>query len=362
MNLDVVILAGGRGERFWPLSRSLRPKQLLDLVGDRSLLEATLGRVAPRVSPERTWVVIGGDLRPAVEKLALGVPPDRWLWEPVGRNTAAAVGAATERILAAHGDAAILALPADHWIPDPDRFWAAVERGRALLRQGRELVIFGLRPSYPETGYGYIERGDAVDAIDGAYVVSRFHEKPDLELARSYLARGEFYWNAGIFLFRAEAMARLLRVHVPEMATPLDAVRSRLATGETAAADPAVWRAFFEAAPSISLDHGVLERAADVTMIEAEFDWSDLGSWTSLAGLIPADARGNHQRGDVMSIDSEGCVLYAEDGGMVAVLGVRDLIVVRSGDATLVCPRDRAQEVRRLVNEGKADARLRRFF
>lgn len=362
MDLDVVILAGGRGERFWPLSRRLRPKQLLDLVGDRSLLEATVERLASRVAAERTWVVTGSDLRPAVLALGLGVPESRWLWEPVGRNTAAAIGAATERILAAHGETEILVLPSDHWVPDPVRFWEAVDRGQRLLRGGRDLVIFGLRPTYPETGYGYIERGGPVDGLAGCFSVAEFHEKPDGEQARAYLERGGFYWNAGIFLFRASSLARRLRNLLPEMAAPLDALRRRLSAGERAADDPDVWRAFFEAAPSISFDHGVLERSDDVSMVEADFPWSDLGTWTSLADVMPSDPHGNRSSGEVMSLDSEGCVLYADDGGLLAVLGVKDLVVVRSGDATLVCPRDRAQEVRRLVQEGRADARLARFF
>jgi mannose-1-phosphate guanylyltransferase len=357
MELYAVILAGGRGERFWPLSRSDAPKQMLRLVGEETLLGATLRRVSSRVLPANTLVVIGADLRPAAERLGLPLPAAQYLWEPVGRNTAAAVGAAVERIGVVPGRA-LLVLPSDHWIPDDEAFWRAVDAGLALLASGEPVVTFGLRPLYPETGYGYIERGEALPVVPGAFRAVRFHEKPDARRAHTYVESGRCVWNSGIFLFDAAAMAGLLRHHLPEMAPTLDRLRADLAAGEDAAA----WSRYFEAATAVSLDHGVMEKAARVAVLEVGFDWSDLGTWTSLGDRLPADAEGNRKRGDVMTLDSSECVLYSGEGGLLAVLGVHDLIVVRVGDATLVCPRGRAQEVRRLVQEGKADARLGRFF
>jgi mannose-1-phosphate guanylyltransferase len=357
MELHAVILAGGRGERFWPLSRSDAPKQMLRLVDEESLLGATLRRVSGRILLANTLVIIGADLRPATERLGLPLPDAQFIWEPVGRNTAAAVGAAVERIGAVPGRA-LLVLPSDHWIPDDAAFWRAVDAGLGLLADGESVVTFGLQPLYPETGYGYIERGEALPDATGAYRVRRFHEKPDPERAQAYLDGGCFLWNSGIFLFDAVAMATLLRLHLPEMTPVLDRLRGDLAAGQESVA----WARYFETATAVSIDHGVMEKADRVAVLEVGFEWSDLGTWTSLGDRLPKDANGNRVRGEVMALDSSDCVLYSGDGGLLAVLGVDDLIVVRVGDATLVCPRARAQDVRRLVQEGKGDARLRRFF
>jgi mannose-1-phosphate guanylyltransferase len=357
MEVHAVILAGGRGERFWPLSRSDAPKQMLRLVGEETLLGATLERVAHRVAGECTWIIAGEDLRPAVDRLNLSLPPAQYLWEPIGRNTAAAIGAAVERIGAQPGRA-LLVLPSDHLVPDVAAFWSAVDRGLALLRAGEPIVTFGLRPLYPETGYGYIERGEALGAADGAYRIRRFHEKPDAERADAYVRSGTCLWNSGIFLFDAAAMAGLLRLHLPLMAPVLDRLRSDLVAGD----EQEAWNRYFQDATAVSIDHGVMEKTERVAVLEAGFEWTDLGNWTSLGDRLPGDGAGNRVRGEVLALDSTDCVLYSGEGGLLAVLGVDDLIVVRVGDATLVCPRARAQEVRRLVQEGKIDARLRRFF
>lgn len=369
MELHAVVLAGGKGERFWPLSRAHSPKQLLRLLGEETLLGATLERVAPRVKPERSWVILSAESRSSVERLKLSGRAGRWLWEPVGRNTAAAIGAAVELILAERDDAEVLVLPSDHWIPDAAAFWRTVDSGRAALGRGVPLVTFGIQPAYPETGYGYIERGAPLEGIPSAHQVALFHEKPDAARARQYVEGGRCYWNSGIFLFPAATMAELLRRHVVDLAAPLDRLRAEVrAAGVGARAffsgspEPTAWRRYFEEAPAISIDHGVMERAERVAVIEAAFAWSDLGNWTSLAEQLPSDRAGNRSRGDTLVLDSEACVLFSESGGLLAVLGVRDLIVVRVGDATLVCPKERAQEVRRCVHEGRLDDRLRRFF
>lgn len=364
MSLHVVILAGGRGERFWPLSRRLRPKQLLPLVGDRSLLEATVSRVASRVQPAHRWIAAAVDLRSSLDQLPLEVPRGHFLWETIGRNTAPALGAAAESILA-EGGGPLVVLPSDHWIPDAEEFWRSLGVAETLLVDHAERVVtLGITPSYPETGYGYIERAELLPlpatAPTGlrAYRVRSFHEKPSFERAEAYLAAGDCYWNSGIFLFDAAGVARLLRRHCPEMAPALDRLRTALSRGPTAED----WSAYYEACPSISIDYAVAERAEDVAVVEAPFAWSDLGSWPAWGDQQPVDARGNRVRGPVLAQDSADCLLYSEDGGLLAVLGVQGMIVVRVGDATLVCAKDRAQEIRRLVEEGKLDARFARHF
>jgi mannose-1-phosphate guanylyltransferase/mannose-6-phosphate isomerase len=357
MDLHAVILAGGRGERFWPLSRNRRPKQLLALLGEESLLESTLGRITPHVSPTRIWIVAGADLQSEVESLSLGVPPGQLIWEGVGRNTAAAIGAAAESVLV-EGDADLLVLPSDHWISDAAALWQTIEMGRALLEQGHALVTFGIRPLYAETGYGYIERGEPTGPGSGSWRVACFHEKPGPEQAKTYLRNGNYYWNSGIFLFRAGTIAQLLRRHVAGMDQALDRLRKDLRDG----IDPAGWLRYFEASPAISIDHGVMEKADSVAVVEARFGWSDLGTWTSIAEHLPENAAGNRTRGEVLAQDSNNCILVSDGDGLLAVVGVKDLVVVRVGDATLVCPKSRVQDVRAIVQEGKSDARLRRFF
>ena len=356
MSLHAVILAGGRGERFWPLSRRARPKQLLPLISDVSLLEGTLERIALRVPRERRWIAAAEDLKPTLVEMPLELPPDQILWETVGRNTAPALGAAAECVLA-KGGGTMLVLPSDHWIPDAEAFWAAVDVGETLIDAGSERVVtFGIEVAYAETGYGYVERGAPLGSSGRAFVVSHFHEKPDLERAQRYAARPGFYWNSGIFVFDAAGVASLLRRHVPSMEAPLERLRHELRQGSVR------WSDYYEACPAISIDYAVAEQADDVAVVEARFPWSDLGAWPAWGEQQIPDANGNRARGNVLNLDSEDCLLYSEGEGLLATLGVKDLIVVRVGDATLVCAKDRAQEIRRLVEEGKLDAKLRPFF
>ncbi len=361
MKLHAAILAGGRGERFWPLSRSDTPKQLLTIFDHKTLFEKTVDRLCEGLSPDCIWTVAGVDMKPAILGLMPGLSRERCIWESAGRNTAAAIGAVCERILREE-DSALLVVPSDHWIPDCARFWRAVQNGLCAMDRGLHLVTFGIRPAYPETGYGYVERGEVLEKDKGLYRAARFHEKPDADRAASYVAQGTFYWNSGIFLFQASTMASLLRELVDGIATPLEDLRAGLAASSPGREPEDVWHRYFESAPSISIDNGVMEKAADVAVVEARFPWSDLGNWTSWGDLVAEDENGHRRQGEILAIDSEDCILYSGDGGLLAVLGVSDLIAVRVGDATLVCPRDRAQEVRTLVKEGKLDDRLRRFF
>ncbi len=361
MKLHAAILAGGRGERFWPLSRSDTPKQLLTIFDHKTLFEMTVDRLRDGLPMDRIWTVAGVDMKPAILRLMPGLSSERCIWESAGRNTAAAIGAVCERILREE-DTALLVVPSDHWIPDCTRFWRAVETGQSALDSGLPLVTFGIRPAYAETGYGYIERGEVLEPEKGLYRAARFHEKPDADRAASYVARGSFYWNSGIFLFQASIMASLLRELVDGMAAPLEELRAGLAASGPGREPADVWHRYFESAPSISIDNGVMEKAADVAVVEAGFPWSDLGNWTSWGDLVAADQDGHRRQGDVLAMESKDCILYSGDGGLLAVLGISDLIVVHVGDATLVCPRNRAQEVRTLVREGKLDERLRRFF
>ena len=369
MQTDVVVLAGGRGERFWPLSRRSRPKQILGLVGDSSLLRATVDRALHRLPLDRIWAVAPVDLESVLRAEVPEIAPERWIWETVGKNTAPAVGGVVAAILEdarreGEVDRRVLVLPADHWIPDADSFWTAVDAGERIVDGQGSLVTFGIRVSRPEIGYGYIERGEPIDGTGlPAFAARQFHEKPERTRAEEYERAGRFYWNAGIFLFSALRMAEEICRHAPELESAFEALQEGLR--RTAGEDPAgrrtaVWNPYFTQCPSISIDRAVMERSDRVAVIEAPFVWDDLGSWTSWGDHATEDDAGNRIRGEVLALDAVRNVVYSDDGGMVAILGVEDLVVVRTADATLVCPRGRVQEIRELVRLGQAKG-LSRF-
>lgn len=388
MSVYVAILAGGRGERFWPLSRATRPKQVLRLAGDQSLLAQAVSRAKSGASADHVWIVSGAEQKDALEELSLPLSPDQFLWEPIARNTAPAIGAAAARVSASAAgdeDALLLVLPADHWIPDTAAFWRSVERGSKVALARDAIVTFGIPVARPETGYGYIERGEPL--AEAVFAVDRFHEKPTLAVAREYLASGRFYWNAGIFLARPRILLEEMAHHIPQMAQPLETLKAMLERQEKQIESPHAplkrdevgespqrraepvpsgfsegWRDYFEQCPSITIDHGVLERSSRVAVVEAEFSWSDVGGWESWADLQQEDTEGNRASEGLITHDARDNIVFAEPGHLVALLGVSDLVVVQTDDVTLVCPRERAQEVRELVKRGRADERWKDRF
>ncbi len=336
---SALVLAGGRGERFWPWSRPERPKQLLPLLGGRSPLEVTLERLEGLVAPERTWVLTGRPLVAAVRAL---VPPGvRVVGEPAGRSTApaAALGALLAR--AAGQTQAMAVLPADHWIEPVERFRATARRALALAEREPLLVTIGVRPDRPETGLGYIERGAAL-AEPGAYRVASFREKPDARTAAEFVACGRFDWNSGMFFWRPEVLWEAMRAHRPAVARAMAAFEEPLPPGDL---DGALDRAF-AAVESISVDYAVMEKAQNAAVLAADFEWDDLGSWNAWARLQPQDENQNVVVGDAVVVDSRRCIVVSESTRL-ALLGAEDLIVVEHAGATLVCPRLRSDEVRR---------------
>ncbi|MFH1145154.1 MAG: sugar phosphate nucleotidyltransferase [Candidatus Eisenbacteria bacterium] len=353
--LEAAILAGGRGERFWPLSRRGRPKQLLRLTGEESLLRSCWSRLRVRLPAERIHVIAASDLREAVLRELPELSAERFLGEPVGRNTAPAVAVAAALALRRGEDPIQLVVPADHWIDEPARFWEDVATAVAVAAAGdAPLVTLGIPITRPETGYGYIERGAARAEAPGAYRVARFHEKPDLETARGYQESGDFYWNSGMFVWRASAVLEELARHMPQ----LHALVLPLAR----ASDPvSLLPDVFARAQAHSIDNGLLEHSSRVAVVEARFDWTDLGNWSSWAERRVADAAGNTSAGEVVAVDSSDCVLYSQDG-LIATLGVRNLVVVKTGDVTLVIDRDRCQDVRGILEAIRAKADLSEYL
>lgn len=357
MRIHAVVLAGGRGERFWPLSTRDHPKQILPLVGERSLLQESISRLEGWVPREARWIASGTNLVPRIREQLPEIDPDHLVAEPIARNTASAIGATAAIIEARDPGAILLVLPSDHWIPDADDFRRDVEKTAAAAAAVGGLHLFGVRIAYPETGYGYVERGDEVPGHPGTYHVVRFHEKPDRENAVAYASRPDMLWNSGIFVWKAEAILDAIATHVPEGRAAMDELRAGLLR-EDGRITPSVRGSldrFFHEMPNESIDYAVLERHDDTYVTHANFRWSDLGNWLSWGAIRCPDERGNRGQGSSLLIDSEDCVIYSEGDGLVALLGVRDLIVVRLDGVTLVCARDRAQEVRRLARSLDAD-------
>ncbi|WP_127170786.1 mannose-1-phosphate guanylyltransferase/mannose-6-phosphate isomerase [Xanthomonas euvesicatoria] len=343
-----IILSGGSGTRLWPLSRESYPKQFLPLVGDKSMLQSTWLRAAP-VAGHAPIVVANEEHRfMAAEQLQqLGVKPSAILLEPKGRNTAPAIAVAALEATRDGADPLLLVLPSDHVIQNEAAFQAAVTLAATAAEQGK-LVTFGIKPTAPETGYGYIKAG----AGTGASAVERFVEKPDLATAQSYLASGEYYWNSGMFLFRASRYLEELRKFHPAIA---DACQKAWENGKRDADFTRLDKDAFAASPSDSIDYAVMEKTADAVVVPLDADWNDVGSWSSLRDVSKQDAQGNAHHGDVIQLDCQNT--YAYGSRLIAMVGLEDVVVVETPDAVLVGHRDRIQEVKDIVSQIKTAGR-----
>jgi mannose-1-phosphate guanylyltransferase/mannose-6-phosphate isomerase len=343
-----IILSGGSGTRLWPLSRESYPKQFLPLVGNQSMLQATWQRAAP-VAAHAPIVVANEEHRfVAAEQLQqIGVTPHAILLEPKGRNTAPAIAVAALEASRDGADPLLLVLPSDHVIGDEAAFQAAVRLAAAAAEQGK-LVTFGIKPTAPETGYGYIKAA----AGDGARAVERFVEKPDLATAQSYLASGGYYWNSGMFLFRASRYLEELRKFQPAIA---DACTTAWQAAKRDADFTRLDKDAFAASPSDSIDYAVMEKTADAVVVPLDAKWSDVGSWSALLDVSPQDANGNAHHGDVIEIDCHNT--YAYGSRLIAMVGLQDVVVVETDDAVLVGHRERIQEVKDIVGKIKASGR-----
>ncbi|MBS0209419.1 MAG: mannose-1-phosphate guanylyltransferase [Planctomycetes bacterium] len=344
--LHAVIMAGGSGTRFWPQSRRALPKQFLTFQGSRTLLQETAARCQPAIDAERIWIVTGAALAAETRRQVPEVAPEHVLLEPCGRNTAPCVGLAAMSLLAADPQARMVVMPADHVIAPASAFQQAFARAAAILDEHpRALVLFGVKPSYPSTSFGYIERGAAVDAAAGLYRVGSFREKPDAATAGRYVESGSYYWNCGIFVWGARTILELLGQHEPELGVGLSALGKHLNTpGWNAALDEQ-----FPKLKSISIDYAVLERAEEVYVLEAPFGWDDVGSWQALERLKPADAQGNTVDGTFVGVDTRGCIIRGQADHLIATLGMENCIIVQTPHATLVTQKGNEEAVRQLI-------------
>jgi mannose-1-phosphate guanylyltransferase/mannose-6-phosphate isomerase len=340
-NRYAIVLAGGSGTRLWPLSRTLLPKQLLDLGDGATLLQATVRRVVEAFDATRLYVVTNEEHAFEVRSQLKGLVPQaaaQVLAEPVGRNTLPAILLGLAPIVDADPEAIVGVFPADHRIDDRPAWIAAMDRAAALARDGW-FVTFGIPPRSPETGYGYIHRGEALG--EGSYAAAGFTEKPDLATAQRLLAGGEHFWNSGMFVFRADVFCDAVAAHAPAF------FEWWAARGEHPLVEG------YSALPDMSVDYGVVEKTGRIAMVEAPFDWDDLGSWEALYRLGEKDGSGCVVQGEVLALDCEGSLFYSQ-GSSLAVAGVKDMIVIQTRDATLVCPVSEAQRVKDVVGALKS--------
>jgi mannose-1-phosphate guanylyltransferase len=350
MTLHAVIMAGGSGTRFWPASRQEVPKQLLKIGSPRSMLQTTFDRLSGLVSSQHVLVATNAQLVEAVIAQLPDLPIEHIIGEPVKRDTAPCIGVAASLVQAADKDGMMIVMPSDHVIEPKSEFHRAIQAGLRLIEQDPErIVTFGIRPSYAAESFGYIERGEALVGADGgaAFEVQRFREKPKKELAEEFFQAGTFYWNSGIFLWSAKTILNALRSYEPEMFEHIEKIGQAIGT-------PHFRKEFvehFEAIRGKSIDYAVMERHPKVAVIEAPFQWDDVGSWQAMSRLLKPDAHGNTVEGPFLGIDSKNLIVRTEANHLVVTIGMQDVIVVHTKDATLVAPKHEEERVREVVKQ-----------
>lgn len=362
LSTHAVILAGGRGTRFWPRSRMRTPKQLLNIVGKSTMLEQTVARLRPLFPADHIWTVTNSEQSRALSKQLPSASRKRVLIEPVGRNTAAAIALAAIHVRhAAKGDALLAILPADHFIAKPEIYRKVVEQALRVAQNSGRMVVLGIPPTHPETGFGYIERKSDVSIADAefpVFAVQRFTEKPALALAKEYIASGNFQWNAGMFFWRVSTFLFALKEFLPKTFAALEELSRHIGK----ASYSAKLKKIYPKLENISVDYAILERATslastfNVNVIPAEIGWSDIGSWAAVYELLAKSPEENITSGGSELLDAQGNFFWTPNK-LVAAIGIRDLLVVDTPDALLICPRDRAQDVGKIVKALEARKR-----
>jgi len=347
-----LLLAGGRGTRFWPLSREEHPKQLLQLFSGHSLVEETYARIRPIIPRENILVATTSLLVTRLQQMFFDIPLENFISEPLPRNTAPCIALACARLLGKNKDAILIALPSDHYVVDTNAFLEIMESAVLYARKGY-IVTLGITPTHPETGYGYIKFGEfeqnafeeQQEPKHRARKVLEFIEKPDLDTAVTYLKAGRYLWNSGIFVFRCDEMMEKVKTYLPGLADLVQEVVRLEAMGAPLDTLVNIWAKM----PDISIDYGVMEKAEGLVVLPASIGWSDVGTWRALRSF-PTDDKGNFVRGRVVTLDSRGNVLYCTSG-LLCTIGCKDMVVVATKGAVLVCPIDRTQDVKGLVEE-----------
>lgn len=348
--LHAVIMAGGSGTRFWPASRADYPKQLLRMFGEETMLQSTFTRLSGLVSPEHTLIMTNNQLVDPVRKQLPMVPPEQVIGEPMKRDTAACIGLAATLIANADPSGVMLVLPADHVIQTQQQFQDCMRTGMRLIEQSPDrIVTFGIRPTYAAESFGYIQRGTSLKEAQAgaAFKVASFREKPNRQTAEQYLQAGTYYWNSGIFMWRAQTILEALRQFEPQMMQHIDAIAASVGTPRF----PITLQREFEKINGKSIDYAVMERYDDVAVIEVTFSWDDVGSWQAIGRLTSPDEQGNCVQGKFLPIESQRMIVYGDQEHLIVTIGLQDTIVVHTANATLVAPKSEEERVREVVKQ-----------
>ncbi len=353
MKKTALIMAGGRGERFWPKSRKNLPKQFLSLTSDgKTMIQLTVERILPFVSIQDVYVVTNKDYKELVIEQLPDLPKENILCEPIGRNTAPCIGFGAVYITHKYEDAVMIVLPSDHLIKHAEMFCNTLKEACEIAESGDNLVTLGITPSYPETGYGYI-KFISNQQIGHAYEVERFVEKPDYETANKYFKNGEYLWNSGMFIWKTSTILKNIREYMPELYNGLEVIKNALATSK----QEEILRNEFEKFVSISIDYGILEKSKNIYTLPGNFGWDDVGAWLAISRIRDADDRNNIVSGNVITVDSRNCIIEGADK-LIATIGLQNLIIIDTKDATLICNKDDVGNIKKILEILKNSDRL----
>ncbi len=352
-SIYAVLLAGGKGERFWPKSRRDLPKQLLNIIDDRTMVETTIERISPLIPSERIFIVAREQIKDNLLNINLKIPSENYLFEPKGRNTAPAIGLAAFNLFKIDKESVMVVLPCDHYITEAEEFLDCIRLAVKISKRGY-LVTFGIVPSRPETGYGYIESGKKIE--DGVCEVKRFKEKPSQKKATEFIKKENFLWNSGIFIWETKTIVDNFRHYLPKFTREIEIYNE---TKDRSEREKLIRKIYRKTEP-ISIDYAVMEKASKVAVVRASFGWGDVGSWTAIERLSKKDKNGNTVIGDAISLDTKDSIIVA-DKGVVGTIGISNLVVVHTKDATLVLPKNRAQDVKEIVRKLHNQERLKKY-
>jgi len=351
--MHAAIMAGGRGTRFWPRSREKKPKHLLDITGGGTLIQETVARIKPLIPLENILIVTGKKHARNLARQLPEIPPDNIIIEPEGKNTASCIGLAALHIQKKAGDDVMVVLTADHTIADERKFLEVLQAAAQTALQEDALITIGIKPENPQTGFGYLEQGDFFghSMAQEVFRVKAIREKPDLRQAQEFVQSGRFYWNSGMFIWRASIILQAIARWLPDLYSGLLSIRKTLGSPQ----EKTTLRRVYRKLAPISIDYGVMEKADNVFVLKGDFGWSDVGSWDALWEITPKDPNGNApiSKSNIISEGSQGCLVHSPQK-LVALVGVQDLIVVETQDALLICQKGRSQDVKKIVEELEA--------
>lgn len=353
MKITALIMAGGKGERFWPRSRVKLPKQLISLNGEKTMIQLTVERLNKLIEKQDIFIITNSDYSELIAKQLPDIPADNIIVEPMGKNTAACIGLSAIRIQEKYDDCIMLVLPSDHIIKDEEEFIKIIKGACNVAEENQNICTIGIVPSYPETGYGYIKLDRNADAYENlnVYKVDKFVEKPNLETAKSYIESKMYFWNSGMFAWKHSTIVNLINEHMPKLADALH--NMKLAIGNDN--EYKVINDEYLNLDSISIDYGIMEKAKEIFVIPGDFGWDDVGSWNALERVFEPDEFGNIIKGNVITIGTQNCIIQSESKDKVmAAIGIEDIVIVDTKDAVLICNKNNTQDIRKIINTLKA--------